>query len=69
MLNGGGHANRLQLKATVNRAFYEGGWPTATINILTKVGSLKQPPPLIYINIGGCPNGTASFNDTSEMVI
>jgi hypothetical protein len=35
---------------------------TATVNHLKEAGELKQPPPLICINRGGCPKTPITVN-------
>jgi hypothetical protein len=39
-----------------------GKYKTATVNHLKEAGELKQPPPLICINRGGCPKTPITVN-------
>ena len=68
MLNRGGHCNRLQSKVTVNRDFTEAVALPATVNHLMEAGALRQPPPLMMVNGGGCPNVLASIKVLIEAV-
>ena len=68
MLNGGGHYNRLQSKVTVNPDFTEAVALPAMVNCLTEAGALRQPPPLMMINDGGCPKLPVSIKQLIEAV-
>ena len=68
MLNEGRHCNRLQSKVTVNRDFTEAVALSTTVNSLMKAGALRQPPPLMMINRGGCPNVPAYIKVLTEAV-
>ena len=56
MLNGGGHCNRLQSKVMANHDFTEAIALPDTVNRLMEAGALRQPPLLMMLNGGGCPN-------------
>jgi len=68
MLNGGRHYNRLQSKVTVNRDFKKAVALPATVNCLMEAGGLRQPPPLMMINGGGCLKVSASIKQLTKAV-
>ena len=61
MLNGGGHCNHLQSKVMVNHDFMEAVALPTTVNRLMEAGAIRQSPPLIIINGGGCLKAPASI--------
>jgi hypothetical protein len=68
MLNGGEHCNHLQSKVLVNRDFMEAVALPTTVNHLMEAGALRQPPPLMMINGGSCPNVPTTIKVLTETV-
>ena len=57
---------QLPPKVTVNRAFTEAVALPATVKRLMEAGALRQPPPLMVLNGGSCPNVPASVKRLTE---
>ena len=55
-------------KITVNRAFTEAVALLATVKRLMEAGALRQPPPLMVLNGGGCPNVPTSVKCLTEVL-
>ena len=68
MLNRGGHCNRLQSKVMANHDFTEVVALPAMVNRLMEEGALRQPPPLMVLNGGGCPNVPTSVKCLTEVL-